>query len=262
MKRYLLQFSLIVAGFFVGVLAHAQQAPSEATNIRIATDEKTKRLVITYDLPSVQPTDSLYIEIETASGRRLRPITVSGNVGRTLSAGPNKVIYWDIVRDNVQLDEEVEVIIRLVRPVAASRPAVVAKPQPPVSVPKSVVEAPKKSALPIIGWVATGGLAAYSFVLASGLNKDVDAYNKTTVANTLAEWNTAEATRKNIDSRRGTFTIVAGATAVLLVANIVYMVVRKSSRNSASLLRPEQPRTAWHIQPSSQSVGVGFFRSF
>jgi len=154
-----------------GISARAQQAPSQATNIRIATDEKTKRLVISYDLPSVQLNDSLYVEIETASGRRFRPITVSGNVGKRLSPGQNKVIYWDIVRDNIQLDEEVEVIIRLVRTMG-NRPASSPRPTAPKPAPV-VVSSPKKSPLSIIGWIATGGLAAYTFVLASGLNKDV-----------------------------------------------------------------------------------------
>ncbi|MFD2571165.1 hypothetical protein ACFSUS_11000 [Spirosoma soli] len=235
--------------------ARAQQSPSQATNIRISTDEKTKRLVIQYDLPSVQPSDSLYVEIETASGRRFRPNTVSGNVGKSLTPGRNKTIYWDVVRDNVQLDEEVEVIIRLVRPVSGSRPPVAAKPPTPAPVP--VVTAPKKSILPIIGWVATGGLAAYTFSLSSSLNKDVEAYNKNTVAATLPEWNTAETKRKDIESRQGTFTIVAGATAALAVANVVWLVVRKS----------KQPRTAnrgsaWLIQPDSQAIRVGFVRKF
>ncbi|QHV96072.1 hypothetical protein [Spirosoma endbachense] len=235
---------------------HAQQAPSEATNIRISPDEKTRRLVIQYDLLSVQPGDSLYVEIETASGRHLRPISVSGNVGKAITAGRNKTIYWDIVRDKIQLDEEVEVIIRLVRGVNVTRPATAAKPKPPVPAP--VVSVQKKSPLPIIGWIATGGLAAYTFVLASGLNKDVDAYNQKTVANTLAEWNTAEDKRKDIDSRRGTVTIVAGATAALLIANIVYTVVRKSNQNS----KPNQLRTAWQIRPASQSMGVGLVHTF
>lgn len=248
MKVHLLPLGLVLAGFLFCLSARAQQAPSEATNIRITTDEQTKRLVILYDLPTVQPTDSLYVEIETSSGRRFRPITVSGNVGKTLTPGRNKTIYWDVVRDNVQLDEEVEVIIRLVRlgRVARPQPAVAARPAPVVAAPPPapVVAVPtiairKKSPLPVIGWVAAGGLAAYAFSLSSGLNKDVNAYNAKSQANTLAEWNSAEAKRTDIDSRQGRFTLVAGATAALVVGNIVALIVRKS----------KQPRTAWQIGP-------------
>ncbi|GAB3894226.1 hypothetical protein [Spirosoma agri] len=250
-------FPILLACLFTSLSMYAQQAPSQATNIRIATDEKTKRLVIQYDLQRVQPNDSLYVEIETSSGRRFRPTAVSGNVGKTLSSGRDKIIYWDIVRDNIQLnDEEVEVIIRLVRPVSGTRPAVAAK--PPTAAPAPIVRVEKKSPLPIIGWIATGGLAAYSFVLASGISKDVDAYNQKTVATTLTEWNAAEDTRKAIDSRRATFTIVAGATAALLVANIIYTIARKSNQNS----RPNQVRTAWRIEPASQTMGIGLVRTF
>lgn len=249
-----LSICYLFASLFSSIAA-AQQAPSQATNIRISTDEKTKRLVIQYDLPTVQPSDSLYVEIETASGRRFRPSTVSGNVGKSLTPGRNKTIYWDVVRDNIQLDEEVEVIIRLIRPVSGTRPTVAAKPPTPPAAP--VVVTPKKSVLPILGWVATGGLAAYAFSLSSGLNKDVNAYKEKSVAATLDEWNAAEARRKDIDSRQGRFTLVAGATAALAVVNVVWLVVRKS----------KQSRTAhrgfdWQIQPGRQAVRVGFVRKF
>jgi hypothetical protein len=259
MKALTKLFSSLLVVVFAITAVRAQQAPSEATNIRISNDEQTKKLVILYDLPSVQPNDSLYVEIETASGRRFRPMTVSGNIGKKLTPGRDKAIYWDVVRDNVQLNEEVEVIIRISRTGKIARPAT-SSTAPPANRPAPVVATPKKSVLPIVGWVVTGGAAAYTFILASGLNKDVDAYNQNTVANTLADWNAAEDKRKDIDSRRGTVTIVAGATAALLIANIVYTVVRASSGTAA--IPSTQPRLAWRIQPSSYSLGVGLVRTF
>lgn len=251
MKRFINQCTAISLVALLSTLpVRAQQAPSEATNIRITTDEQTKRLVILYDLSKVAPNDSLYVEIETASGRRFRPVNVSGNVGKTLTPGQNKTIYWDVVRDKVQLDEEVEVIIRLVRLTRIARPAMAAKPKTPPPAP--VIAIRKKSPLPIIGWVAAGGLAAYTFGLASGLNKDVDVYNLKKQASTLAEWNSAEAKRTDIDSRRGTVTLVAGATAALIVGNIVALIVRKSNN----------PRIALKIVPVNQGVQLGFVRSF
>lgn len=255
---YKLLITACLTSFLSGLSAYAQQAPSEATNIRIGVDEKTKRIAIQYDLPRSNPNDSLYVEIETSSGKKFRPASVSGNVGRAISSGPNKIIYWDVVRDNVQLnDEDVEVLIRIVRTVPIRRPPVATRPTLPKPAP---VVVQKKSPLPVIGWIATGGLAAYSFVLASGINKDVDAYKQNSVANTLPEWNAAEDKRKSIDSRRTIFTVVAGAAAVTLVANVVSLVARKSSSNQ--LTRPGQPRTAWQIQPASQSVGVALVHTF
>lgn len=260
MKRILNRCALLsLVGLLGTLFVRAQQAPSEATNIRITTDEQTRRLVILYDLPTVQPSDSLYVEIETASGRRFRPITVSGNVGKALAPGRNKTIYWDVVRDKVQLDEEVEVIIRLVRLGRVTRPAAAAKPLAPLPAP--VVAVRKKSPLPVVGWVAAGGLAVYTFALASGLNKDVDAYNAKTQAATVAEWNSAEAKRTDIDSRRGTFRLVAGATAVLVVGSLAALIVRKAGRSSTAG-RSIQPRTAWHIAPGGRAVQVGFVRTF
>jgi hypothetical protein len=167
-SHYLIMKQLLTQSIVMGLIglasvltAHAQQAPSEATNIRISTDAQTKRLVIQYDLPSVHPSDSLYVEIETATGRRFRPTTLSGNVGKTLTPGVNKTIYWDVVRDNVKLeDEEVEVIIRISRVGRIARPVPAAGPRPPVAAP--VVSVRKKSPLPVLGWIATAALGGLS----------------------------------------------------------------------------------------------------
>ena len=252
----------IVVGVFIltallpAISSQAQQN-SSATNIRFKVDAATRRVVIQYDLPTIQSGDSLYVEFETASGNIIRPRTVSGDVGKGLRPGSNKIASWDVVHDAIPLNEDVRAVVRVVRTLVPSSLTVVsstvpiAKSAAPVqSVP--VVQSQKKSIIPIIGWVATGGLAIYAFTLASSINKDVDAYNAKPYAESQAELQMFNDLKSSVDSKKGTFTIVAGAAAALAVANVVYMFVHK----------PKSGQTSFRITPGHQKVGLGVAYTF
>ncbi|GAB4021238.1 hypothetical protein GCM10028773_29220 [Spirosoma koreense] len=238
-----------LAAFLLVFQSRAQQN-SSATNIRFRIDETSRRVVIQYDLPTVQPGDSLYVEFETASGNTIRPRTVTGDVGKGLRPGTNKTVSWDVVRDGIPLNEEVRAVIRLVRPLSASAPS---RTQPSVSSSPAVVSPVKKfPIIPVVGWVATGGLAIYAFTLASAINKDVDAYNEKRYAESQDELNRFNDLKASVDSKKGTFTIVAGAAAALAVANVVYMIVHK----------PKPGRTAFQITPGTQTASLGVTYKF
>ena len=64
-----------------------------ASNIRVRVDAAIKKMVIEYDLTDVQPTDSLYILIEAASGEVITPRNITGSVGKGLTFGDNNVAY-------------------------------------------------------------------------------------------------------------------------------------------------------------------------
>ena len=253
----------------LSVLAgHASRAQTTATNVRLRTDPTVRKVIIEYELPQTLPGDSIYIELETASGRILRPLSVRGDVGKAIKAGPKKLVAWDVVRDNIRLDEDVTVLLRVARMVtitspaaavavpAGSRPTVTAVERKSadavevVKVPESVVR--KKSPLPIIGWVAAAGLTGYATVLALGLNKDVDAYNSKPYADDEADLQRYKDQKSSIDSRKGTFTIVAGAAAAAVIANVIFTVTRKKTPARTSLL----------IQPGNQLTSIGLSRRF
>ncbi len=255
-----------------GVLfTYVVQAQTSATNVRLRTDPVVKKVIIEYELPQILPDDSIYIELETASGRILRPISVNGDVGKAVKPGNKKLIAWDVVRDNVQLDEDVKVMLRIARMVTVASPATTAAvvpdkaspittkatpkttdrvAEPESRAPASVVR--KKSPVPIIGWVATAGLAGYATVLALGLNKDADEYNTQPYAEDAADLQRYKELKAKIDKNKGTFTIVAGAAAAVAVANVLYAVVR----------RPKPARTALLIQSENQVTSIGLSRRF
>lgn len=252
------------------LVGHAGWAQTTAANVRLRTDPTVRKVIIEYELPQSLPGDSIYIELETASGRILRPLSVRGDVGKAIKAGPKKLVAWDVVHDNIRLDEDVTVLLRVARMVTVAPPAAAVAVPPgsrptvtaverksadavvagAVKSPESVVR--KKSPLPIIGWVAAAGLTGYATVLALGLNKDADAYNSKPYADDAADLQRYKDQKKGIDSRKGTFTIVAGAAAAVVIANVIFTVTRKKTSARTSLL----------IQPGNQLTSIGLSRRF
>ena len=245
-------------------LSPVSQAQTTATNVRLRTDPTVRKVIVEYELSQMLPDDSIYLELETASGRILRPTSVNGDVGTAIKPGKNKVIAWDVVRDNVRINEDVKVLLRVARMATVASPATVAAapvrttPAPTTTRPTveratepgSVVR--KSPLIPIIGWAATGVLAGYATVLALGLNKDVKEYNAKPFADDATDLQRYKDLKSRIDSHKSTFTIVAGAAAAVAIGNVIYMLVSK----------PKSTRTSLLIQPGNQVTSVGLIRQF
>ncbi|QHV96069.1 hypothetical protein [Spirosoma endbachense] len=243
------------------------QAQTSASNIRLRTDATVRKVIIEYELPQVLPDDSIYIELETASGLIIRPVSVNGDVGKALKPGKTKLIAWDVVRDNVRINEDVKVLLRVARMVTVASPATVAAAPPTVKTTTPVTEAPrptsdrvaepgsvvrKSSPLPLIGWIATAGLTGYATVLALGINKDVDEYNSKPFADDAADLQRFNDLKEKVNKNKSTFTIVAGAAAAVAIANVIYTFVAK----------PKPARTSLLIQSGNRITSVGLSRTF
>ena len=254
---------------FIGFLPGRGIAQTAVVNLRLRNDPTVRKVIIEYELPQVLPDDSLYIELETSSGRIIRPMSVNGDVGKSLKPGKSKLIAWDVVKDNARINEDVTVLLRVARVITVASPAAaLATPaKPPViqetvkattprpspdriAEPGSVVR--KKSPLPIIGWVATAGLAGYATVLALGINKDVDEYNSKPYAADAADKQHFDDLKANVNRKKGTFTIVAGAAVAVAIANTIYILTAK----------PKPARTSLLIQSGGQITSVGLSRTF
>ncbi|GAB3717844.1 hypothetical protein GCM10027592_60280 [Spirosoma flavus] len=226
-------------------------------------DPDIKKMVITYDLQDVRPTDSLYVQIETASGRVIEPKAITGAIGKGLRPGPNQVAYWDVVRDSTRLNESIQARILFSRPappppVAPAPVAVTEKPKPESQnlaiQPKAqpVVAVRKKSPIPIIGYVATAGLGAYSFVLASAISKDSDTYNSKQFVTSAAEKAEYDDKLASLNSRKSTLTIVAGAAIAVGVATTIYTFIHKPKSSRITLVSP----------PGTRSTNLGVALNF
>ncbi|GAB3894216.1 hypothetical protein [Spirosoma agri] len=256
-------FLSVIITLFIGQSAQAQTV---ASNVRLRTDATVRKVIIDYELSQVLPNDSIYIELETASGRIIRPISVNGDVGKAIKPGKNKLVAWDVVRDNVRLNEDVKVLLRVARMVTVASPATIAaapavarttpiteSPRPTtdrVAEPGSVVR--RTSPLPLIGWIATGGLTGYATVLALGLNKDSDEYNSKEFASDATDLQRFTDLKAKVDKNKSTFTIVAGAAAAVAIANVIYTIVAK----------PKPARTALLVQSANRITSIGLSRTF
>lgn len=242
-------YQLIFWALLSVLASHTAHAQTAATNVQLRTDPVVRKVLIEYDLPQSLPGDSIYIELETAAGRILRPLTVRGDVGKGIKAGSKKLVAWDVVQDNIRLDETVTVLLRVAQLPTAARPGADVAVKP---VEKPAQMTPKKSPLPLIGWVAGAGLTGYATLLALGLNKDVKAYNSKPFAENAAELQRYQDQKSSIDSRKGTFTIVAGAAVAVVVGNVIYTLIRKKAAGKTSLL----------IQSGNQLTSIGVGRRF
>lgn len=103
-------FKCLISSLLLVTLATASIAQSIITNIR--TDYTAERMKITYDLEKVNPEDSLFIKVESRMKGNLPVKTVTGEVGKNVTAGLNKVIYWDYKLDGIRItDHQVRVHI-------------------------------------------------------------------------------------------------------------------------------------------------------
>lgn len=231
----------------LGVLAtHTSQAQTSATNVRLRVDPVVKKVLIEYELPQTLPNDSIYIELETASGRILRPITVRGDVGTGIKSGTKKLIAWDVVQDNIQIDEPVTVLLRVARVIPGGSPLAMATVNP-----ERIT--PRKSPLPLLGWVAAAGLTGYATVLALNLNKEVSEYNSVPTAVDAAVLSGYATKKSSIDAHKSTVTLVAGVALAAVITNVVFTIIHK---------RAVSPRTTLLIQPGKQLTSIGLSRRF
>lgn len=135
---------LFLVVFGAGFTANAQSiARIQNINFGIEGD----KMVITYDIVDAQKGEKFVptLNVITVGGRMIPAVSVTGDVLTEISGGLGKKIYWDLKKDNVVIDDEIqiEIIARSIMPPAAEKPVVVApttpvKPSPAIQQPQRV----------------------------------------------------------------------------------------------------------------------------
>ncbi len=116
MKELKINYLLLILLIF-GVLIQKQvssQSTAEIQNISFTAQNDT--LIVTYDIEKAERKElfDISLVITTASGKLIRPRSVSGDVGVNVTGGKGKTIYWDLNRDQIFLNEGIEVEIEAV----------------------------------------------------------------------------------------------------------------------------------------------------
>lgn len=102
---------VMVAIFVIAVSDAFSQKNAEIQNVDFKLQDN--QLIITYDISKAKKTDIFNVDllIRTKSGKTITPKSISGDAGNNISGGTGKVIYWDVLKDNTYLDEEITVEI-------------------------------------------------------------------------------------------------------------------------------------------------------
>ncbi|HEV7346858.1 hypothetical protein [Telluribacter sp.] len=109
MKPFNLFFFILLLWSSENNLLFAQPIVSD---IRVEID--VQRVKVTYNISDVSVKDSVYLQVEGKKQGFLKMKTLSGDIGRNITAGINKVIVWEYALDGEQLDEEIRPIIGIV----------------------------------------------------------------------------------------------------------------------------------------------------
>ena len=107
MQRYL-TLTLFLA--FYPVLLFSQNEP-EIGPPEVSYYNDTLKVV--YEIGNCK-TGNLYeikLKVFNSQGGEIRASALSGDIGRNITCGTNKTIYWDLAADNIQIDDDIELEI-------------------------------------------------------------------------------------------------------------------------------------------------------
>ena len=76
-------------------------------------------LKIKYDITGCGNSEFIDITLIllNSKGDTIRPIYISGDIGSRVNCGFGKTIVWDLVKDNVKIDEDIQILIKGNKPV-------------------------------------------------------------------------------------------------------------------------------------------------
>lgn len=236
-NRYITVVFLLLSILFNQNLCAQSNAIIE--NIDFYPEENA--LVIKYDIVKAADGElfEIWIKITTESGKTIIPKSTLGDIGSSVSGGPNKRIVWNLIADNVTIDEafEVEVFAR-----SNAEQAKVVKPKKEgISVGKAVL---LSAVLPGLGkTVAKGkgaqwvwGVVGYGCVVGSVVmnNKAFDAYEDYKIATTPDERDEFYTTAEDNELYSKIF---IGTAATIWIIDLITTAtqvgkIRKSKNNS------------------------------
>ncbi len=85
----------------------------ENTQLQLQGD----KLIITFDVIGSRNLDNVWLDITTTSNKKIRPRAISGDIGKSIFAGTNRCIIWDMKADGVDLQgEELNVKVLALKP--------------------------------------------------------------------------------------------------------------------------------------------------
>ncbi|MEZ5195312.1 MAG: hypothetical protein R2764_02580 [Bacteroidales bacterium] len=108
-SKIALKLVLITCLIFTAALSLKAQSIAEVENIDFYSEDT--KLIITYDIIKAGTGElfDIWIKVKTDSGKEIIPRSIYGDIGKGVTGGINKRIYWDLESDQVNLDEEITI---------------------------------------------------------------------------------------------------------------------------------------------------------
>lgn len=115
--------TILLLLLFVFHKNYGQKKPS-ISNINVKVTN-TGLIEIHYDVLDVLKDDSVYVSLQKKDGIIIKPKSVSGDVGKGIISGINKVISWNIINDNFIVDDDfqINIEIKLAKEIQAPKPS-------------------------------------------------------------------------------------------------------------------------------------------
>lgn len=101
---------LILLIFFIQSNIYAQK-PS-ISNVRVNMVEEGKAR-INYDIDNLYDNDSVGFYVVTKNGATLIPKSITGDFGKKVIPGKNKLIIWDLVKDEIFVNDEIQIKVEV-----------------------------------------------------------------------------------------------------------------------------------------------------
>lgn len=87
------------------------QKPS-ISNVRMNIMEGGK-LRINYDIDNLNENDSIGFYVVTKKGATIIPKSITGDFGKRIIAGKNKLIVWNLIKDEIFMDDEFQIKVEI-----------------------------------------------------------------------------------------------------------------------------------------------------
>lgn len=249
---------LALSIFLISEVSYGQETPT-ISNIHFSVKENGY-INFSYDVTDILSDDSIFVYLRNMSGAIIKPKSVIGDIGHNITPGKNKLIYWNIVKDQLFVDDEYQAIIE----VKLGKRNKVTKPKLPGGTYNTLlsmiapgignifVQENKKVGLRPFVTLSFYGLLVYSLSLKKKSNNQYDIYKSQSDEQiALPYYNAANANHQAY--------LMLSSTAALIWAIDVISTFKKGLRND-NLKR--KSHTTFKIGTLLNTPTVGFNHNF
>jgi hypothetical protein len=103
MKKYILKSFLFL------LLPYFTYSQAQLSNVNFKVNENDRTIEIYYDIDFNSPEDSIYINAVGGKSGILKCKTLSGDIGKGIKTGSNKLIVWDFMSDSLKINENLTI---------------------------------------------------------------------------------------------------------------------------------------------------------